>query len=81
MARETFFTVQSFVAGRGGSLKADKPVACKSADAARRMAERIASDKLGVVAMESSSDAELGDFDEQPIVLFKSGSLPDAFDC
>jgi len=39
MARETAFIVQSFEQGRGKALKADKQVPCKSADAARRMAE------------------------------------------
>ena len=80
MPRETFFVVQSFVAGRGDGLKSEKPIPCRSADAARRMAERIAPDKVGVVAMESSGDAELGDFDDQPIVLFKAGRLPEQFD-
>jgi len=50
MARETVFIVQSFGPGRGKSLKADQAVPCKSADAARRMAERLAATKLGVVA-------------------------------
>jgi hypothetical protein len=78
--RETFFVVQSFIAGQGDELMADKPVQCKSADSARRMAERMASDKLGVVALESSGDAELGDFDDHPIVLFKYGRLPEHFE-
>jgi hypothetical protein len=47
MARETAFIVQSFEQGRGKALKADKQVPCKSADAARRMAERLAATKLG----------------------------------
>ena len=80
MARETAFIVQSFCAGRGKSLKAEQAVACKSAEAARRMAERLASTKLGVVAFSTSGDAELGDFDEQPIILFKAGTLPATFE-
>src|ERR1700739_1354646 len=63
MARETFFVVQSFIAGRGKALKADPAVPCKSADAARRMAERLSVTKLGVVAFSTSGDAEPGDFD------------------
>ena len=42
MARETSYFVQSFNAGKGGSLKADAPIACKSATGAVRTAERLA---------------------------------------
>jgi hypothetical protein len=80
MTRETAFIVQSFAAGRGNALKADKQVPCKSADAARRMAERLSATKLGVVAFSTSGDAELGEFDDQPIILFKAGQLPTAFE-
>jgi hypothetical protein len=79
MARETAFIVQSFDIGRGSALKADRQIPCKSADAARRMAERLAATKLGVVAFSTSGDAELGEFDDQPTILFKAGRLPDAF--
>ena len=80
MARETTYVVQSFAAGRGTALKADRPIPCKSADAARRMAEKLAAAKLGVVAFSSSGDAELGEFDDQPTILFKAGQVPDAFE-
>lgn len=80
MARETVFIVQSFGPGRGKSLKPDQAVPCKSADAARRMAERLAATKLGVVAFSTSGDAELGDFDDQPVILFKAGQLPATFE-
>jgi len=80
MARETAFIVQSFDQGRGKALKADKQVPCKSADAARRMAERLATTKLGVVAFSMSGDTELGDFDDQPTIIFRAGQLPAAFD-
>lgn len=80
MARETFFVVQSFIAGRGKALKPDPAVPCKSADAARRMAERLSASKLGVVAFSTSGDAELGEFDDQPAILFKAGQLPAAFE-
>ena len=55
-------------------------MACKSADAARRMAERLAPDKAGVVAFSASGDAELGEFDDQPVVLFKAGRLLPPYD-
>ncbi|MEI9930359.1 MAG: hypothetical protein WDM89_07340 [Rhizomicrobium sp.] len=80
MARETVFIVQSFCSGRGGFPKAEQAVPCKSADAARRMAERLSATKLGVIAFSTSGDAELGDFDDQPVVLFKAGQLPATFD-
>ena len=80
MARETAYIVQSFAQGRGTALKADRQIPCKSADAARRMAEKLAATKLGVVAFSSSGDAELGEFDDQPNILFKAGRVADAFE-
>jgi len=80
MARLTSYFVQSFVAGRGTSLKADKPMACKSTDEARRKAERIAPTKLGVVAYSTTGDAELGDYDDEPVYIFKYGRLPAQFE-
>jgi len=78
MARVT--TYLAFVAGRGAALKADKPVICKSADDARRKAERMASSKLGVVAYATSGDADLGEYDEEPVYLVKMGQLPVDFE-
>jgi hypothetical protein len=80
MARLTTYLVQSFVAGRGTALKADKPLACKSADEARRKAERMASTKLGVFSYSTSGDAELGDCDDEPVYFFKLGQLPVQFE-
>lgn len=80
MARETVHIVQSYVAGKGNRLKAEPPVACKSADAAQRMAERMALVKIGVMAFSSSADAELGEYDDEPVIIFKAGRLPPQFD-
>ena len=80
MARETVFMVQAYIAGRGNGLKADHPIPCKSADAARRMAERLAQTKLGVIALSTSGDQELGDYDDEPTLLFKAGRLPAQFE-
>ena len=80
MARVTSYLVQSFSAGRGAALKADKPVACKSADEARRKAERLVETRLGVVAYSTSGDAELGDYDDEPVYFFKQGRLPAQFE-
>ena len=49
---------------------------CKTAEEARRKAERLAPLRLGVVAFAASADTEMGDYDESPTILFKSGQLP-----
>jgi hypothetical protein len=80
MTRETIYFVQSFNAGRGSNLKADAPIACKSETVAIRTAERLALSKLGVVAFSSSGDPEMGDYDDEPTVIFRNGQFPSAFD-
>jgi hypothetical protein len=80
MARETIYFVQSFNAGKGINLKADAPIACRSATVAVRTAERLASSKLGVVAFSSTGDPEMGDYDDEPMVIFRNGQFPPAFD-
>jgi hypothetical protein len=80
MAQETQFIVQSFRAGRGTRLLADPAVACKSAQTACRTATRLALTKVGVVAWSRTGDAELGDFDEEPVILFRSGRVPPELD-
>jgi hypothetical protein len=80
MARETIYFVQAFKAGRGSNLKAQQAISCKSAEGARRTAERLAANSVGVVAFSSTGDAEAGDYDEEPTVLFRSGRLPAAFE-
>lgn len=80
MARETVHLVQAFVAGRGQGLKAEPAVACRTAEDARRKAERLSPLRLGVVAFSSSADTELGDYDDNPVLLFKAGRLPPPFD-
>ena len=76
MARETSYFVQAFNAGRGGNLKADAPIACKTETGA----ERLAMSRLGVVAFSSTGDPEMGDYDDEPTVFFRKGELPSAFD-
>lgn len=80
MTRETVHIVQAYIAGRGNRLKAETPVPCKSAEAACRTAERLAQTKLGVVAFSSSGDQELGEYDDEPIIIFKAGRLPPQFE-
>ncbi|HVC62593.1 MAG TPA: hypothetical protein VND19_19785 [Acetobacteraceae bacterium] len=80
MARETIYLVQAFRSGRGTRLDADPPIRCKSLESARRSAENLAPAKAGVVAFSTSGDAELGDYDEEPTIIFKAGRLPAAFE-
>jgi hypothetical protein len=80
MARETVYLVQAFVAGKGKGLKADTPIPCKSAEGARRTAERLALTKAGVVAFSSSGDPEMGDYDDEPTVILRIGRFPAAFE-
>ena len=80
MARETIYVVQAFSPGRGQSLRAEAPIPCRSAETARRMAEKLAPAKSGVVAFSTAGDAELGDYDDQPAIIFRTGQLPAHFD-
>jgi len=79
MASETVYILQSYVAGRGKALKAEQQVGCKTAEEARRKAERLGPLREGVVAFSATADTELGDYDENPVILFKSGRLPHPF--
>jgi hypothetical protein len=76
MSRETVHILQTYVAGRGKALKAEPQVVCKSAEEARRKAERLAPLRLGAVAFSMTVDAELGDYDETPVILVRAGQLP-----
>jgi hypothetical protein len=80
MPRETVHLVQAFVAGRGKALKSEPAVACRTAEDARRKAERLSPLRLGVIAFSTTADTELGDYDETPVLLFKAGQLPPPFD-
>jgi hypothetical protein len=79
LAKQRTF-VQAFNTGKAGSLKADTPIACKSAFGALRTAERLSLSKLGVVAFSSTGDPEMGDYDDEPTVIFRNGQFPAAFD-
>jgi hypothetical protein len=79
MARETIFLVQAYRPGRGARLNADTPIRCKSLEAAQKTAERLAIAKAGVVAFSTSGDADLGEYDEEPVIIFKAGRLPAQF--
>ena len=78
MTRETIYMVQGFTEKRG-ALQGEQPTRCKSEDAAKRAATLLGETKVGAVAFSSSGDAELGDFDDTPVVLSIVGRVPDAF--
>ena len=80
MARETIYLVQAFRSGKGARLVADPPIRCKSSESALRSAENLAPTKVGVVAFSTSGDAELGEYDEEPKIIFKAGRLPAPFE-
>ncbi|OYX93248.1 MAG: hypothetical protein B7Y78_08805 [Caulobacter sp. 35-67-4] len=81
MAKKIFYVVQPYdAAKRGNGLKAGAAMEVASEAEARRKAERLAPLREGVVAFAASADVELGDYDENPDILFKAGRLPFPFD-
>jgi hypothetical protein len=80
MARETLFLVQAFRLGKGTRLTADTPVRCRSPELAQKRAQDLVSTRAGVIAFSTSGDAELGEYDDEPIIIFKAGRLPAAFE-
>ena len=80
MTREATFLVQAFDDFKGGRLKPSPPVAFKSADGARRTAERLSLSHTGVVAYFISSDSETEDYDDQPTIFYRAGRSPVEFD-
>jgi hypothetical protein len=80
MTREASFVVQAFNDSKGGRLTPNPPIACRSADLARRTAERLSLSHAGVVAFSVTSDSETGDYDDQPMIFYRAGQLPVEFD-
>ena len=81
MASETVHLVQADVVGKGRArFRAEQAVGCKTAEEARRKAERLGPLRLGVVAYSITADTEMGDYDETPTILFKAGRLPPPFE-
>lgn len=78
LARETAYFVQSFTERHGG-LAAAAPTRCKDEAAARRAVIQLGETKAGAVAFSSSGDAELGDFDDEPMILAVVGTVPEDF--
>ena len=80
MTRQASFLVQAFNDSKNGRLKPNPPVACGSAEGARRTAERLSLSHAGVVAFSVTSDSETGDCDDQPKIFYRAGQLPIEFD-
>ena len=78
MTRETIYLVQSFIETRG-SLRAEPATRCKSEEAAKRAAALLGETKAGAIAFSSSGDADLGDFDDDPVILATFGRVPESF--
>jgi hypothetical protein len=78
MARETMYFVQGFTEHRG-AVKAAAPTRCKDEAAARRAVVHLGESAAGAVAFSSSGDAELGDFDDEPVILVVVGAVPENF--
>jgi hypothetical protein len=78
MARETRYFVQGFTESRG-ALVAVAPTQCKDEGAARRAVIHLGATLAGAVAFASSGDAELGDFDDEPVILSVVGLVPESF--
>lgn len=79
MSSQTQFLVQAFNAAKGDQLKPERPIVCRSAEGARRTAQRLALSKAGVVAFSITSDDETGDYDEKPAIFYREGQIPDEF--
>jgi len=79
MTRESTFLVQAFNS-KGGRLKPNPPVACKSADGARGTAERLSLCHVGVIAFTVASDPDTGDYDDRPTIFYRAGQVPVEFD-
>ena len=76
MARQTIYLAQGFSNDR---LTPAQPVVCRTEEAARRTAERLAATNAGAVAFSISSDTDTGDYDDVPTIFFRTGQLPDEF--
>lgn len=70
----TEFTVQPFIVGKG-RLRAQDVQIASSPDHARRMAERLARHKAGVIALSRRFAPSLGEYDPA-VILAQHGDIP-----
>lgn len=80
MATETIHIVLTWSADKRGKLRAETPIKFKTAEEAKRRAERAESRFTGVVALSQGYDTDTEQADEDPTVLFRAGRTPSEFD-
>jgi hypothetical protein len=76
MALVTIYVIQSFVETDEG-LVAEEPFAVQSAGDARIKAQLLSERKAGVVAWAKRGDPDSGEWDDDPVILFKAGKTGD----
>jgi hypothetical protein len=78
MATVSVYIAQGF-AQKGRRLIADQAIPCKTAQDAVRRAERLATIRVGAVAIQQNVDDDTGEVGEDARILFRAGSLPPSF--
>jgi hypothetical protein len=71
----TYYVVQAFERGARGALIADMPVQATDEGHARRLADRLARAKAGVIAFSRAGDLSSGEFEDAKI-LVAVGQIP-----
>ena len=80
MTRQSTFPVQAFNNSKGGGLKPNRPVACKSAEGVRRAAEKLSLSHVGLIALAVTSHPATGDYGDQPTIFYRAGQSSAKFD-
>lgn len=73
---ETVYIVQTFSAGKRGKVVADRALTFKTADEAKRRAEKLSDSVLGVLAFAQTADADAGEYLD-PVELARFGEVPE----
>ena len=72
-SRVTYYVVQAFRADRRG-LMAEEPIAANNADHARRLFEKLKTDRAGVIAFSRSGCPAMGDWDDA-VIIYRHGEV------
>lgn len=75
MALITYFVVQPFTVGKRGRFASLDAKEAQDAEAACRLAERMAAEHGGAIAFSRAGDPDLGDYDDA-VVLLVCGQVP-----
>ena len=70
-----YYVVQSFIRTRKGAIVAIEPILVNSENQAVRMAARLATEAIGVVAFRRAGDPATGDY-EDATILAEHGFVP-----